>query len=79
MPKARKVITCREGIQVYPADEAEDVWHVWDKDGPLAEIQFITGPTDVDAEPELVIQDDPDYLILGVPEAYQLWEDRRER
>jgi hypothetical protein len=77
MPKARKVIVCREGIQVYPADIGEDIWHIFDKNGPIAEIQFITGPTDLDEEPELVIQDQPDYLIMGVPEAYQTWEDRR--
>lgn len=77
MPKAKKVIVCRDGIAVYPADKHENIWHIFDEHGPIAEIQFITGPTAVDEEPELVLQDDPDFVVLGVPEAYQMWEDRR--
>jgi len=77
MPKAKKVIVCREGVQVYPADEAEDIWHIFDKNGPIAEIQFTLGPVDIEKEPELVVQDHPDFIVLGVPERYQMWEDRR--
>jgi len=77
MPKAKKIIACRDGIQVYPADEHEDIWHIWDKDGPIAEIQFISGPTDTDADPDLVIAGMPDFIVLGVPERYQQWEDLR--
>lgn len=77
MPKAKKIVVCREGVQVYPVDDAEGIWHIWDKDGPIAEIQFITGPTDTDEQPELVVQNDPDYIALAIPERYHFWRDER--
>jgi len=77
VPKAKKVVVCREDVQVYPADQHENIWHIYDENGPIAEIQFITGPTDVEREPDLVIQDQPDFVVFEIPEVYKLWEDRR--
>ena len=77
MPKAAKIVICREGVQVYPADDEERVWHVCDAHGPIAEIQLVSGPVAIEEPPECVIQENPDFLITQIPDHYLMWEDRR--
>lgn len=75
--KAEKITVFEDDVFVYPADPHESIWHVWSKHGPIAELQFVTKPTLVDEPPILIIADDPDYVVLDVPEHYKHWLDTR--
>ena len=80
MPKAVKIIVFDERTQAYPVDEAEDIWHIWRDGAPVAELQFTVGPTAVDAAPDRVIQDDPDYICIEPPPGHeQVFKDCRTR
>lgn len=76
--KAAKIVIITPDTQVYPADAAEDIWHVWKAGEPVCEVQFARGPVDLDAVSEAVIQDHFDFIILGPPDGHeQVFEDRR--
>jgi len=75
--KAEKITVFDDDVFVYPADPHECVWHVWSKHGPIAEITFVTKPTPVDEPPTLVIANEPEYVILDVPDHYKHWLDTR--
>ena len=78
--KSAKIVIITLDTQVYPADEAEDIWHVWKEGRPVCEIQFAQGPVDVDAVSEAVIQDHFDFIVFGPPVGHeQVYEDRRHK